>query len=217
MSALEATTNPIPDFPCCSGTYIEAVADYHNIIYFKDASRLYVNLFVPSEVTWNRDGAEIKVEQETDYPESNTATITVRPPKPTSFELKVRVPGWCRLVTAEVNRSPVEIKTDARGWATVRRTWSPGDRLTVQISMTYYLAPIDKQHPRRVALMYGPVVLVRQNELTNLPDRENLARWLTRKEKGLEFSGSGRSTSTFVPFYRIGEGDPYAMYFDLEA
>jgi len=36
------------------GTYIQAVTDYHNIIYFKDASSLYVNLFLPSEVIWTR-------------------------------------------------------------------------------------------------------------------------------------------------------------------
>lgn len=201
--------------PCCSGTYIEAVSDYHNLIYFKDASSLYVNLFIPSEVTWNRDGTEIKVEQETDYPESNTTSLTVRPPRPMSFDLKVRVPGWCRQVTAEVNRSQVESTTDADGWATVRRTWNPGDRLTVHISMEPYLAPIDKQHPGRVALMYGPVVLVRHQEMSQIPDAKDLSHWLTRQGKGLEFAGAGRSVSTFVPFYRIGEGDPYTMYFDL--
>ena len=43
-------------WPCCSGTFPQVMADYHNIIYFKDPESLYVNLFVPSEVTWNRHG-----------------------------------------------------------------------------------------------------------------------------------------------------------------
>src|SRR5258708_2509536 len=51
-------------WPCCSGTYIQAVADYHNIIYYKDASSLYVNGFVPSEVTWSHPGGEVKLAQE---------------------------------------------------------------------------------------------------------------------------------------------------------
>ena len=44
---------------CCSGTYPQAIADYHNIIYFRDVTNLYVNLYVPSEVhlepRWARD------------------------------------------------------------------------------------------------------------------------------------------------------------------
>ena len=35
---------------CCSGTYPQAVADYHNLIYLHDNEGIYVNLFVPSEV-----------------------------------------------------------------------------------------------------------------------------------------------------------------------
>src|SRR5258708_35636284 len=62
-------------WPCCSGTYIQAVADYHNLIYYKDASSLYVNLFVSSEVTWNHPGGEVKLAQETDYPEAETTTL----------------------------------------------------------------------------------------------------------------------------------------------
>ncbi|MCC7354000.1 MAG: glycoside hydrolase family 127 protein, partial [Anaerolineae bacterium] len=42
-------------WPCCSGTYPMAVADYHNIVYYRDAGGLYVNLFLPSEVTWTHD------------------------------------------------------------------------------------------------------------------------------------------------------------------
>ncbi len=38
-------------YTCCSATYSQCMADYHNLIYYKDAGRLYVNLYVPSEVT----------------------------------------------------------------------------------------------------------------------------------------------------------------------
>jgi hypothetical protein len=206
-----------PDtFPCCSGTYIEAVADYHNLIYFKDASSLYVNLFVPSEVTWNRDGSDIKVEQETSYPEADTTTLTMRPAKPTAFDLKVRVPRWCHKATAEVNGKPAEFAASPDGWATLHRTWNPGDRVTVRLAMEPYLAPIDKQHPNRVAVMSGPVVLVRKQESLKIPDTKNLAQWLNRGGNPLKFRASSRSSSTFVPFFQVGLEEPYIMYFDLE-
>ena len=42
------------NFTCCSGTFIQCIADYHNLIYYKDPDNLYVNLYFPSEVTWSR-------------------------------------------------------------------------------------------------------------------------------------------------------------------
>ncbi len=44
------------EWPCCSGTYIQTVADYHNVIYLHDDTGLYVNLAIPSEVSWKHDG-----------------------------------------------------------------------------------------------------------------------------------------------------------------
>ena len=44
------------EWPCCSGTYIQNMAEYHNMIYLRDESGLYVNLFVPSEVTFEQEG-----------------------------------------------------------------------------------------------------------------------------------------------------------------
>ncbi len=76
-------------YPCCSGTYIQAVADYHNIIYFHGDRSLCVNLFVPSTAAWNLDGHEIQIEQETAYPESETVVLTVRPKTSVSFPASV--------------------------------------------------------------------------------------------------------------------------------
>jgi hypothetical protein len=83
--------------------------------------------------------------------------------------------------------------------------------------MPFHLAPIDKQHPNRVALMYGPVVLVRSQASLQVPRSENLSRWLMREGKPLEFRAAGQSTGTFVPFYQLEREAPYLMYFDLKS
>jgi DUF1680 family protein len=214
-------------YPCCSGTYIQAVADYHNIIYFKGDGGLYVNLFVPSAVTWNLDGQEIQVEQETAYPESDTTTLTVRPTKTVSFNLGFRVPGWSQGATVVVNGSKLEVPAHPGTWATVQRSWSPGDRVTIQIPMRLRSVPIDRQHPHRVALMYGPVVLVQDGrytrEMSQLPIDPDLSKSIIGTGKLLEFrvaEGQAREVyapprGTFMPFYQLGHGIPYRMYFDL--
>jgi hypothetical protein len=35
--------------------------------------------------------------------------------------------------------------------------------------------------------------------------------------KPLEFKAAGQPLGTLVPFYQVGEGTPYNMYFDLKA
>ena len=215
-------------YPCCSGTYIQAVADYHNIIYFKDAGALYVNLFVPSEVAWNHDGTEIRVTQETSYPESDLASLTLRVSKSAAFDLKFRVPTWSQDAAITVNRSRVDVASQPGTWATVRRTWQSGDRVTIQIPMRLRFVPIDRQHPRRVALMYGPVVLVQDGRytrgLTHVPADQELSKWIIPTGKPLEFRVAEQpggvfapTWGSFMPFYQVGQGIPYRMYFDLTA
>ena len=203
-------------WPCCSGTLPQAVADYHNVIYFKGAQSLYVNLFAPSEVTWNCDGAEVKLEQETAFPEAETTSLTIHPSTKVTFDLKFRVPRWCREVSVSVNGSSHQITCEPGTWATIQRTWSTGDRVTIRLPMRPALSPIDQQHPNRVALVYGPVVLVRDERPVLVPKGNDPSAWIAAAGQPLEFTALGEVPGTFLPFYRVGAGTPYNMYFDLK-
>jgi len=203
-------------WPCCSGTFPQVVADYHNIIYFKAPDGLYVNMFLPSEVTWTQAGTEVKVTQQTGYPESDTTNLTVQINKPTPFSLKFRVPAWSRGTTVKVNDTKLDVTIAAGTWATVQRTWNPGDRVTIQIPMEMTMVPVDRQHPNRVAFRYGPVVLVRTEESLEVPNRTELSRWITPASQSLEFHTLEESKGNLLPFYRVARGQPYRMYFDLK-
>jgi hypothetical protein len=202
-------------FPCCAGTYPQAVADYHDLIYFKDSTSLYVNLFVPSQVAWDLEGNVIKFEQETSYPESETTTLQINPTKSTVFNLKFRVPGWCEGMSFEVNGSKQAVAARPGSWATLKRRWNRGDLVKVRLPMSPRLVPIDKQHPDRVAVMVGPVVLVRENESRTAVMERNPSKMLPSGEP-LEYRVQAEPSRPFVPFYRVGEGALYGMYFDLQ-
>jgi DUF1680 family protein len=116
------------------------------------------------------------------------------------------------------------VPTKPGSWATIDRTWNAGDRVTIQIPMRLHLVPIDRQHPQRVALMYGPVVLVQDGRytqrLTSVPGGGDLG--ITHVGNGLQFRVAAHPKSifrpewgAFMPFYEIGQGFPYWMYFDL--
>lgn len=203
-------------WPCCSGTYPQAVADYHNLIYFRDPAGLNVNLFVPSRVEWNQKGVPVVVELETDYPEAEVIRLTVNPKKAAAFDIKFRVPEWAHGVTAMVNGVLVDVAAGPGAWAVIQRPWKPGDRVEIRIPLDLRLVPVDKEHPRRVAIMRGPVVLVRrENPALVPPPGGDLSSWL-RPVGGntVEYIIEGQPHGAFVPFYAVGHNEPYNMYFD---
>lgn len=203
-------------WPCCSGTYIQDAADYHDIIYFRSGRSLYVNLFVPSQVAWKVDDTAVAVEQATDFPASETTTLTLRPEKPVQFSLKFRVPGWTEGAWVSVNGERQRIECRPGTWAAVERTWKTGDRVEIHLPMKLAYAAIDEQHPHRVAAVYGPLVLVRDQETVVVPDTNDISKWIATKGEGLEFRAESRARAGFVPFYQLGVRTGYGMYFDLE-
>jgi DUF1680 family protein len=202
---------------CCSGTYPQAVNEYHNLIYFYDAKGLYVNLFVPSEVSWEVKGIPTQVAQDTNYPENETTTLTVRPQQAVNFSLRFRVPGWSQGSSVEVNGKKLEVACQPGTWATVERVWNPGDRVTFRIPMHLAIVPIDMQHPKRVALRYGPVVLVQEaNPLLDISPNDP-SEAVIPEGPPLEFRVAKQRKGKLLPFYGVAHGVPYNMYFDLGA
>ena len=214
------------EWPCCSGTYWQAVCDYHNVIYFRDAGGVYVNLFVPSEATWRQERQSVTLRQKTDYPEDDSTAVSLAMQRPVRFALKFRVPGWSTEVRADLNSTPIDLGGSGCGqWATIERTWSPGDRVTVKLPMTLRLVPVDHQRPNRAAVMWGPVVLAQDEACCRRPlalgaGAEPTTR-LVREGPGLRFrildTIAERHTRFLQPFYSFPAFWPYWVYFDLDA
>jgi hypothetical protein len=142
-------------YTCCSGSYVQAVSDFPNQIYYRDPTSLYVSLYLPSEVTWNGPGGEIKVTQETAYPEAETSAFTVNPSQSAAFALKFRVPGWSNGMTVRVNGAATDVPCKPGTWAVVQRTWAPGDRVEIRIPLRFRFSAVDPQHPHRIAVVRG--------------------------------------------------------------
>ena len=222
------------NYTCCSGTYFQCLADFHNIIYYRDDDGVYVNLYVPSEVTWARLGTEIGLRQETDYPLADTSTLTISAPRSEAFAIRFRVPQWCDGMSIAVNGAPSGVRCEPGTWATVQRTWNPGDRVEVRIPQRFRWEPVDRQHAHRAAIVRGAVVMpleFRYLEPAFSPPRsdEALNEWLTPDTgdevvKGLSSRGAylvrganGRPLAAKVrPFFQYTENYPYLMYIDQE-
>src|SRR5204863_97750 len=147
-------------FACCSGTYFQAVTEYHDIIYFRDRSGICVNLYVPSEVSWKVAGNDVRLVQETLYPESETILFKLEMKDEARFALKLRVPEWASELAVKVNGASERITASPGSWAVLDRAWKNGDSVELRIPLVFRRVPVDKMHPERVAIMRGPVVMV---------------------------------------------------------
>ncbi len=228
------------EWPCCSGTYIQTVADFHNVIYFHDDDGLSVNLAVPSEVEWKHGGQMVRVRQETSFPETEETTLHVAVERPAEFAVRVRVPSWCGDGSVTVNGAPIVVKMEPNTWATVRRTWQTGDMVTVKFPLRARAVPVDAQHPNRVAMMYGPLLMA-QDARFSFPlhgDPRAVAARLTRAPGKMQLQlgpeapaelneggqkvvpasidEGGQQVGNLHPFYMFKEREPYRTYFDMD-
>ncbi len=177
------------EWPCCSGTYIQAVADFHNLLYFHDEDGVYVNMAVPSTAEWTQAGQTVRLTQETRFPEAEKTRLRVEVERPAEFAVRVRVPSWSEDASIQVNGDAFAgAKCAAGEWATVRRRWQTGDVVSARFPMRARLVPVDVQHPQRVAVMYGPLLMA-QDARFSFPlngEAGDLQRRLRRS------SGSGK-------------------------
>jgi DUF1680 family protein len=210
-------------YTCCSGTYCQAVSDFPNQIYYKDATSLYVNLYLPSELTWNRANGDVKIVQDTRYPEAETSTFTVSAKENSHFGLKFRVPGWSRDMTIKINGTPTGAECQPGTWAVVERNWNPLDTVEVNIPLRMRFSAVDKWHPQRVAVVRGPAVLVQEGNahepVFKLPETdEDLNKWLVPADQAGYFRmqppDGTNVRAQWLPFYAAIESLAYRMYFD---
>ncbi|MGB3631128.1 MAG: beta-L-arabinofuranosidase domain-containing protein, partial [Terracidiphilus sp.] len=150
-------------WPCCSGTLVEGVADYVKNIYFRANDGVAVVLYAPSQLKWNESGTPVTLTQETDFPLGDQVTFRISCRTPVDFALQMRIPGWLSAEpTVTLNGGTAKFDS-RRGFVVVRRRWTNGDALTLQLPQAFRTDPIDDLHADTVALLHGPLVYVELN------------------------------------------------------
>src|SRR6202023_573338 len=81
-------------WPCCSGTFPQLSADYGISAYYPGDQGIYVNLFIPSKVSWSQNNTPCAITQKTNYPTAGTTELKVDVSRPETFTVYLRVPAW---------------------------------------------------------------------------------------------------------------------------
>ena len=217
-------------FYCCSATGMESHLRYAAGIYFHTADVLYVNQFFPSALQWRQKG--VACHQSTEFP-LEEGSVLCFDQADTDFELRIRIPSWCKDEFAlKLNGKKIGY-TLTGGYASVRRTWHKGDELTIALPMHLYAEPL-ADDPGTIALFYGPMVLAadlgkegltseRINttdnfyggvkepwqvkfEMPSLTGNPQKLNWIKKEKADMQFSTSRTSNGQFLlfrPLYQI--------------
>ncbi|MCC4211139.1 beta-L-arabinofuranosidase domain-containing protein [Leeuwenhoekiella parthenopeia] len=151
-------SQPETSFWCCVGSGMENHTKYNELIYAKAEDKLYVNLFIPSEVKWEEKQASLK--QETRFPEADFTELIWQSRKKTKGTLMLRYPEWVAAgaLKVYVNGKLQELEAKPGSYIALERKWKNGDRIRMEMPMHLSLEQIPDESGY-VSVKYGPLVL----------------------------------------------------------
>lgn len=148
------------NFTCCMGSGFENHSKYGEAIYAygADGQSVYVNLYIPSVLTWKQKGISLKME--TAYPEDGKISLLLEDcPKGEEAAICLRYPSWATSgVTVRVNGARQSIREAPGSFISIRRKWKKGDRVEIDLPMQLYTVAMPDNADRR-AVFYGPTLL----------------------------------------------------------
>ena len=223
------------DFTCCVGSGMESHALHGDGLYYEAGDRLWVNLYVPSTAEWRSAG--VRLVSQTDFPDGQDASLTLRMASPKTLTIALRRPWWAGAgFRVLVNGKPEANLPPPASYVELRRRWASGDRIELTLPKALHLEPLP-DNPNRVAVMNGPLVLA--GDLGPLPDRmtgedansarrpsapvflaagQPVERWLEpvpSRPGAFRTKGVGRDRDVeLVPFHQLHRR-VYGAYWDL--
>ena len=153
-------------FWCCVGSGLENHTKYGEMIYAHTDGDLLVNLFIPSELSWDEKG--LKLTQQSKFPYGNTTTLKVESVQVNDFSIKIRVPSWTKRESIKLwVKGDKENPVIADGFLVVRKDWKKGDEVKIEFPMEINVQYLP-DHSNYACVNYGPVVLAAKTDTNNL-------------------------------------------------
>lgn len=199
------------DFRCCNGTTIEAFASLNSGIYYHNDSALWVNLYVPSKVSWPEKSIEL--EQTGNFPSDPTVEFTLSAKKKSVFDIRLLAPHWAQNTDLYINNKKQNVECQAGSYISLNREWENGDKIRLDFHYDFYIKtmPDDKNV---IALFYGPVLLAfeDQAELILKGDAKTILKNLRidTNDHTFHLYNNGK-TYLLTPLYNI-ESQSYGVY-----
>lgn len=148
------------DVSCCPPNISRLIASIGSYVYSKDKKGIYVNLYTPGKVVFEKNDTNISLDVETDYPWNEKIQIKVDSEKTCTFAIKLRIPGWCSKWSIKVNGKGTDFGIKD-GYCILEREWNNNDTIDLVLAMPVMQIetnPKVRENCGRIALQRGPIV-----------------------------------------------------------
>jgi uncharacterized protein len=200
------------EWPCCSGTLTQLASDYRLSTYLRDQEGIYVNLYIPSTVTWRQGAARVSLTQSGSYPLDDVVSLVLSTSSPCRMALRLRVPAWTSQPILRINGARVHKELHPGSFAVVVREWRSGDRIDLELPRQIALQSLDSKRADLVAVTCGPLVLMTMSEETpEFTRAQLLAASQTSPAAAQWVADSAQGRMTLAPFWMI-RGQRYTTY-----
>jgi uncharacterized protein len=175
------------DTYCCPNNYRRAIAHLPQLLYYRDNGGITINLYTQSSAEVALAGGfRVTLRQETDYPTSGKVLLHVEAPREMKFPLRLRIPSWCKAARVAVNGKPVNGLVASGRFFAIERDWKAGDRVELDLPMSWRWVKGRGAQIGRVALMRGPLVFClnpsRNKDVAGSDLRRLFINWETLKD-----------------------------------
>jgi len=208
---------------CCEGQGTRIIGSIPEYIYTIAPDGLYVNLFTPSEITWQQNKQTLKAQMITAFPFDNKVALRFTLTTPVAAKIRVRVPAWSsKPMAILVNNTPETTGTPGT-YVTLDRTWKDSDSITFALSaelrMTKYEGREASEPQPRYALEYGPILLAAVGACADSAEASfacDSATLMKRIKpvagKPIHFSVEGESNDSFIPYWEVASKQTFTCF-----
>ncbi|MBN2173301.1 MAG: glycoside hydrolase family 127 protein [Bacteroidales bacterium] len=162
---------------CCPSNICRFLPSVPGYIYALDENKIYINLFVESEATFETENGRMTITQSGDYPWSGEMTLHIYPEYAGQSDICIRIPGWAgneampgdlyefvdirdEQATIKINNEEVNYNM-VKGYAVLNRNWQAHDSIQIGFPFEPRKIKSDKkvrQNRGRFAIQRGPIV-----------------------------------------------------------
>jgi DUF1680 family protein len=162
---------------CCPSNLSRFVPSVAGYAYAAREEKIYVNLFINSEVTLETPGGKLTLSQQSNYPWDGKISLEILSSRPTDATICLRIPGWARnrpvpsdlfsfadnrekVFSLNVNGKQIQAQIE-NGYVSLDGNWKKGDVIELTLPMEARIITANdkvEQKAGLLAVQFGPIV-----------------------------------------------------------
>jgi len=192
---------------CCPPNLGRTLAEVAGYMYCVSDKGLWLNLYGGNHLSAHLpDGTPLEITQQTEYPWDGKITLILTQVPSKEFSVFLRIPGWCKNASLQVNGSETNSHTAPGAYVEVRRPWKKGDVITLNLPMAAVLIganPMVEETRGQAAVRRGPIVYCLES--TDLPPGSDILRIAIPVQANLKSMPMHIGSSTFMGLTTIAK------------